>query len=146
MKEIYTEIEINASTRVVWGILNEFENFPKWNPFIQEISGNQQEGSQIDVFIKPPHSNGMRLKPTILIYKPEKELRWFGRLWIPKLFDGEHSFILRNLNDNKTLFIQKERFNGILILFFSSLLKDTESGFKLMNKALKNISENKNSK
>ncbi len=82
MKEIYTEIEINASTSTVWDILTEFENFPQWNPFIQEISGNQQEGSQIEVFIKPPHSNGMKLKPTILAYEPGKELKWFGRLWI----------------------------------------------------------------
>ncbi len=85
----------------------------------------------------------MKIKPTILTYEPEKELRWFGRLWIPKLFDGEHSFILLTISLNKTLFIQKERFTGILIPFFSSLLKDTESGFKLMNKALKDMAENK---
>ncbi len=61
----------------------------------------------------------------------------------PKLFDGEHSFILENITHDKTLFIQKEKFNGILVPFFSSLLKDTESGFQMMNQALKQISEEK---
>lgn len=143
MKEIYTEIEINAPASIVWSILTDFENFPQWNPFIKEIFGTKQVGSQIKGFIKPPNSNGMKLKPTILTYEPEKELRWFGRLWIPKLFDGEHSFIIKKISHDKVLFIQKERFNGLLVPFFSGLLKDTESGFEMMNNALKQIAEEK---
>ncbi len=141
MKEIYTEIEINASAGTVWNILTDFDDFPKWNPFIQKISGNLQEGAQIEAFIKPPNSNGMKFKPKILTYSPEKELRWLGSLWIPKLFDGEHSLIIKKISENKVLFIQKERFSGLFVPFFSGLLKDTESGFEMMNQALKKESE-----
>lgn len=174
MKELYTEIEINASASVVWDILTDFNNFPNWNPFIKEISGNLQEGSQIEVFItppknrsfqknhrffdapknqrffegffgrakifdfcKPPNSNGMRFKPKILTCKPKEEIRWLGNLWIPKLFDGEHSLIIEKISENKILFIQKEKFSGLLVPFFSSLLEDTKSGFEMMNQALK---------
>ncbi len=28
MKEVYTEVEINASASILWGVLTEFENFP----------------------------------------------------------------------------------------------------------------------
>ncbi|MEN4018651.1 MAG: SRPBCC domain-containing protein [Methanobacterium sp.] len=143
MKEIYTEIEINASASIVWDIITDFDNFPKWNPFIKEISGNQQEGSQIEVFIKPPNSNGMKFKPKIIKFQPEQELRWLGKLWIPKLFDGEHGLIIKKINDNKVLFIQKERFSGLLVPILSSMLKDTESGFELMNQALKEEAEKK---
>lgn len=145
MKAIYTEITINASASTVWNILTDFDNFPNWNPFIKEISGDQREGAQIEVFIMPPNSNGMKFKPKILTYKPEKELMWLGRLWVPKLFDGEHSLIIEKISENKVLFIQKERFSGLLVPIFSNLLKDTESGFKLMNKALKEESEKKRS-
>jgi uncharacterized protein YndB with AHSA1/START domain len=55
MKEIYTEIEINASAGIVWDILTDFDNFPNWNPFIKKISGILQEGERIEVFIKPPN-------------------------------------------------------------------------------------------
>jgi hypothetical protein len=143
MKEIYTEIEINASASIVWDIITDFDNFPKWNPFIKEISGDQQEGSQIEVFIKPPNSNGMKFKPKIIKFQPEQELRWLGKLWIPKLFDGEHGLIIKKINDNKVLFIQKERFSGLLVPILSSMLKDTESGFELMNQALKEEAEKK---
>lgn len=143
MKEIYSEIEINAPASTVWEILTDFENFPHWNPFIKELSGDLQEGSQIEVFIKPPNSNGIKFKPKILVYEPEKELRWLGNLWIPKLFDGEHSLIIKKIDDDKVLFIQKERFDGLFVPLFSNMLKDTESGFEMMNKALKQEAEEK---
>ena len=47
MKEIYSEIEINAPANVVWDIITDFDNYPEWNPFIMEISGNQIVGKQI---------------------------------------------------------------------------------------------------
>lgn len=59
MKEIYTENHINASPNIVWGILTDFDNYGKWNPFIKEISGIEQEGSELQIFIKPPNSDGM---------------------------------------------------------------------------------------
>ena len=80
MKEIYTEIHINSSPRIVWNILTDFDNYGKWNPFIKEISGVQQVGSELQIFIKPPNSNGMNFKPKILNYDPEKELKWPGKL------------------------------------------------------------------
>lgn len=98
MKEIYTEMEIDAPASVVWDILTDFESYPQWNPFILKISGDQIVGAQIDVFIKPPNSNGMRFKPKILSYTPEEELRWLGKLQIPRLFDGEHSLIIQKID------------------------------------------------
>lgn len=79
----------------------------------------------------------MKFKPKVIKFQPERELRWLRILWIPKLFDGEHYLIVNKINDNKVLFIQKERFYGILVLILSNLLKDTKFGFELMNNALK---------
>lgn len=146
MKEVYTEIEIDASAGIVWSILTDFDNFPNWNPFIKKISGDLQEGAQIEAFIKLPNSKGMKFKPKILAYTPEKELRWLGNLWIPKLFDGEHSLIIKEITGNKVLFIQKERFSGLFVPFFSGLLKDTNSGFEMMNQALKKEAESRYNK
>jgi hypothetical protein len=137
MKEICSKIQINASPSNVWSIITDFENYGKWNPFIKEISGDTKEGSTIQVFIKPPNSNGMKFKPKILKYEPEKEIRWLGKLWIPKIFDGQHSLTIKKLDENKVLFIQKERFNGLLVPLFTNLLKDTELGFQMMNQNLK---------
>ncbi len=142
MKEICTKIQINAPPNVVWDIINDFANYEKWNPFIRRISGNPKEGCEIKIFIKPPNSNGIKFKPKILKYDREKEIRWLGKLWIPKLFDGEHSLTIKKLNEDKVLFIQKERFTGLLVPLFTNTLKDTKSGFEMMNEKLKQKAEN----
>ncbi len=33
MKEIHTEIEINAPAGKVWRVLTDFPSYPEWNPF-----------------------------------------------------------------------------------------------------------------
>ena len=143
MKEIYTEIQINASPKIVWEIISDFENYGTWNHFIQEISGIPKEGSQIKVFIKPPNSKGIKFKPKILKYEPENEIRWLGKLWIPKLFDGEHSLKINKIDKNRVSFVQKERFSGLLVPLLANMLKDTKSGFEIMNNELKKESEKK---
>ena len=143
MKEIYTEIQINASPTTVWNILTDFDDFSRWNPFIKEISGNIKVGSQIYVYIKPPNSNAMKFKPKLLKYEPEKEIRWIGKFYLPKLVDGEHSLSIKKLNNENILFVQKETFSGLLVPFISGLLKDTKTGFELMNNELKKEAEQK---
>lgn len=141
MTEIYSEIQINASASVVWGILTDFEKFGEWNPFITEISGTLKEGSELRIFMEPPNSDGMEFKPTLKKVEAEKKIQWLGRVWIPKLFDGEHRWIINEIDDNTVLFIQKERFTGIFVPFFSKLLKNTKSGFEMMNQNLKQRAE-----
>ena len=143
MKKICTKILINASPSIVWHIITDFENYGKWNPFIREISGVTKEGSTIQVFIKPPNSNGMKFKPKILKYKSEKEIKWLGKLWVPKIFDGEHSLTIKKIEENKVLFIQKEQFNGLLVPLFTNMLKNTKLGFQMMNQKLKKEAEKK---
>jgi hypothetical protein len=143
MKEICTKIIINASPAVVWNIITDFENFGNWNPFIKKISGIPKEGNTIKVFIKPPNSNGIRFEPKILKYEPEKEIRWLGNLWVPKIFDGEHSLTIKKVEEYKVLFIQKEQFKGLLVPLFTNMLKDTKSGFIMMNEKLKQKAEEK---
>ena len=141
MKEVYSEIQINASASVVWDILTDFEKFGEWNPFIKEISGTLKEGSELRIFIEPPNSKGMEFKPTLKKVETEKKIQWLGKIWIPKLFDGEHSLTINQIDDNTVLFIQKERFTGIFIPFFSKLLKNSKSGFEMMNQNLKQRAE-----
>ena len=141
MKEVYSEIQIKASASVVWGILTDFEKFGEWNPFIKEISGTLKEGSELRIFIEPPNSKGMEFKPTLKKVETEKKIQWLGKIWIPKLFDGEHSWTINQIDDNTVLFIQKERFTGIFVPFFSKLLKNTKSGFEMMNQNLKQRAE-----
>jgi len=136
-RRIESDIEIDASPKRVWALLTDFALMPDWNPFIRSISGNLAQGAQLSVLIAPPGKPGMRFKPTVLSVRPERELRWLGRVLISGLFDGEHYFLLEPIEEGRTRLTQGEKFSGLLVGLLSGTLPATEAGFKAMNVALK---------
>ena len=143
MKIIETEIIIESNVSTVWNSLTNFESYPSWNPFIISIQGVSKVGDKFTVSIKPPNSSGMTFKPILLTFDKDREFRWKGQFIMKGIFDGEHYFILEKINDHQTKFIHGEKFNGLLVGLMSNILKNTVEGFKLMNVALKKVSENK---
>jgi hypothetical protein len=138
MKELRTEIEINASAERVWQLLTDFASFPQWNPFIRRASGEPKKGAQLQVYLQPSGTKGMTFRPKVLKVEPDRELRWLGHFMIPGLFDGEHIFTIEPLEAGRVRFVQREIFTGILVpLFARWLSKDTRQGFEEMNLALK---------
>ena len=144
MKELRTEIEINAPAARIWHILTDFASYPDWNPFLRWVRGEARTGARLEVRIQPSGTRGMTFRPTVLRADPERELRWLGYLGVPGLFDGEHEFTIARLSGGHLLvrFVQRERFTGVLVpLLFKLLERDTRRGFEEMNRALKTRAE-----
>jgi len=141
MKELRTQIEIEATPERVWEILTDFDAYPEWNPFIQAIEGEAAPGSKLEVRIEPPGGRAMSFKPIVLEAAPRQELRWLGRVLVPGLFDGEHSLRIEPIDDSRVRFVQAERFTGVLVPLFGKSLEKTERGFTAMNEALKRRAE-----
>jgi hypothetical protein len=143
MRELETKIEINTSAQLVWQILTDFDSYPEWNPFIRKINGEAKTGSRLQVAVQPPGSRAMTFKPLVIQAEPYRELRWLGRLLIPRLFDGEHRFVIESTGENKVLFTHAEIFKGLLVpMLWKSLDGNTRKGFQQMNQALKKRAEN----
>jgi hypothetical protein len=142
MKEIHTEIEIHAPAERVWQVLTDFAAYPQWNPFIRRVEGEIKAGARLRVVIQPSGGKGMTFRPTVVTAEPNRGLRWLGHLWVPGLFDGEHSFTVEPLGEDLVQFIQSERFSGLLLPLFTKMLdRDIRRGFEEMNRALKQQSE-----
>ncbi|MFK8102600.1 MAG: SRPBCC family protein [Saprospiraceae bacterium] len=138
--KISTQIQIKASPGAVWDVLTNFQEYPNWNPFLTEVSGTLAKGESLKI-----NAGGMRFKPKILRLETSRELQWLGHLFFTGLFDGTHHFLLNENSDGSTQFIHCENFSGILIpLFRGKLLRDTKNNFEKMNRALKNLVEQKN--
>lgn len=144
-REIHTEVVINAPASRVWQVLIDFEAYQHWNPFIHSVSGIVKPGNRISVQMLLGNRT-MTFRPTVLAVEHGKELRWLGHLFIPGIFDGEHSFVINPVGENQVLLIQSEKFNGLLVLFSGGLLETTERSFKAMNQAIKERSEHINQK
>jgi hypothetical protein len=144
MKELHSEIEIQAPAERVWQVLTDFAAFPEWNPFMRRVSGQIKTGARLDIYLRPTGAGGMRFRPTVLKAEPNRELRWLGHLLVPGLFDGEHILKIEPLGPGRVRFIQHEIFGGLIVpLLARSLDGSTRRGFEEMNLALKTRAENK---
>jgi hypothetical protein len=75
MKELRTEIEIQASPEKVWQILTNLDQWPEWNPFIHHALGKAQMGEAVDITFRSV-SKEMTLHCTVVKAEPNRELRW----------------------------------------------------------------------
>jgi len=142
MKEIRTEIEINAGAERVWRMLTDFAAYPEWNPCIVEISGEAREGARLKATLRPPGTRGWTFRPVILRVDRPRELRWLGRLGLRHIFDGEHVFTIEPITEKRVRFVQREIFSGLLVPFLAHMLDDkTLRGFEEMNRWLKKRAE-----
>ena len=137
MRELRSEIEIDAPQERVWRVLTYFGAYPEWNPFIRAIEGDLTPGSRLRVRIEPPGARATTFKPTLLAVAPNRELRWRGRLLLPGVFDGEHRLTLDRAGEARTRFVQSETFRGVLVPLLGRALDSTARGFEEMNQALK---------
>ena len=138
MRELRTEIEFEATTGEVWGVLSDLGAYPGWNPFLREIEGALGAGSKLRVRLQPEGERGITLRPTVLVAEPGRELRWLGHLLVPGIFDGEHRFEIEEAGPGRVRFTQSERFGGVLLPLMWKRLRDggTAKGFLAMNEAL----------
>lgn len=137
MREIDTEIEINASPERVWAVLTDFAAYPEWNPLVTSARGELKEGARLVIVVRVPDGPTMTFKPRVLKVEPARELRWLGTLPLPGLFNGEHIFRVEPAGAGRSRFLHGEKFTGLLIPFMGGTLKKTERGYVLMNEALK---------
>jgi hypothetical protein len=135
------EITIAASPERVWQVLTDFAAYREWNPFMLEASGRAAKGERLTIRMQPVDGRAMTFTPTVLEAEPQHRLRWLGRLLLPGIFDGEHSFTIEPADDG-VRFVQEEAFRGVLVpLIAKRLEKGTGPAFEQMNEALKTRAE-----
>ena len=79
----------------------------------------------------------MTFRPTITAVTEGRDLEWLGRLVMPGVFDGRHSFRLEATDDGRTRLTQAEEFSGVLVPFVGKVLERTRAGFGAMNEAVR---------
>jgi len=144
VKELRTEVEIQASPEKVWGILTDLASYPDWNPFIHRAAGTAALGEQITINYGTPGTKEGTLHCTVRTCDPNRELRWKWQILFPALYTGEHSFVIEPLGADRVRLIDCEVFSGLLTPFFAAQINtSSRRGFEAMNQALKARAETK---
>jgi hypothetical protein len=138
LKEIRTEIDIKASPDKAWGVLTNFNSFSQWNPSIRQINGAPKVGTKIKIHLHTSSGKIRIYQPTVTKVEPNRELRWYGKSFIPGMFNGERIFVIEPLGPNNIRFVHMEIFTGFGVSLVGDRLdKDLHQSFVKMNDAFK---------
>ena len=143
MRNISTEVIIEAPCDVVWNVLTDLSSYESWNRFLPRAEGLVQEGRSCKIWAKPPGPFTHRFRARSLRVSAGKEWVWSARLGnIPGINEIEISYILV-AEGPKTRFLQKKFFSGFFLffvwrLFVEKVIFDTTC---ILNEDVKSESE-----
>lgn len=138
--EVRCETTINAPQEVVWKILRDADDWPKWNPVLHGLQGDIRPGGKGKLLAKVGNGPVLPIGIEFVQVEAPKELRWRGGIRGGML--GEHYFELVPVGDGATRLIHGERFTGVLAKLVGPLLSGRlQSLYEEMNAELKRRAE-----
>ena len=135
-RDLLTTIDIAATPARVWAVLADTTAYPQWNPHMRLI-GRLEPGHVIE-HVEIDGDDRMVFRPRLLVVRPDRELRWLGRVMVPGLLDAEH-YVLLQPSGTGTLLTQGEHLRGPALWFFDA--GGLQRGFAEMNAALQGRAE-----
>ena len=133
MREIYSDVEVKAGPGVVWDVITGFDNFPDWNPFITNCSGDLTEGSTLEMKLSPPGSDEIAVSSKVVSAMAPKEFRWSAG---GPLFNSEHVTTIQPIGDQRVRVVQRGMYSGLLTPFKGGQIDKIKQGMDAMNEAI----------
>ncbi|MFL6434673.1 MAG: SRPBCC domain-containing protein, partial [Nitrososphaeraceae archaeon] len=101
-------------------------------------NGAPKVGTKLEIHLHTASGKRRIYKPTVTKLEPYHELRWFGKSFVPGMFNGEHIFNIETLGVNHILFLHREVFTGLGVALAGDRLdRDLYQSFEKMNNAFK---------
>ncbi|MFD5437389.1 SRPBCC family protein [Kitasatospora sp. NPDC127067] len=111
-----SEVTVAAPPDEVWRVLTDVPGWPGWVPGVREAALDGA-GPAADLTFRWV-LNGMRIRSTLAVVTPGREIAWTGRLAGSR---GVHRFLLRPAPGGGTVVRSEESIGGALIgLYYSS--------------------------
>lgn len=139
MREIKTEIQINAPIEKVWSVLIDINQWGKWNPVSKgEVKDGVKPGEILTIeMIDENGQTTTKYQPVVLDAESPCYFRWKAKMMAGFMFTNERIFELSE-NENGVLLINKETFSGLAVSIFWGKMKDfVGPTLDKMNQALK---------
>ncbi|MEW7279754.1 SRPBCC domain-containing protein [Aquimarina sp. 2201CG1-2-11] len=133
---IITQI-IDADPLVIWNVLTNSADYPKWNSTIVSIEGKIQQGEKIKLksILDPKRTFKLKIKEMIT----NQKMVWGDAM-------GKRTYTLKEL-DSGTLFTMTEKIGGFMFPLFASKIPPFDDVFEQFAQDLKKeVEKNANSK
>jgi hypothetical protein len=113
------EQNIHADVEIVWALLTDAKDFPRWNSTVTSIEGEIREGERLRLHVP---GTDRTFTPRVSDVVPGARMTWTGGF--APLFKGVRSFALQQRQDGSTDFAMRERFSGLMLPLVKRSLPD----------------------
>ena len=142
MSETVTDVIIDAPAERVWQALTDFSAYPEWNPLIRHVSGDLEDHARLTVTLAGADGSEHTSHPTVVRYRPGREIRWRDRPALPGIMDTETTFKVEPLGPEQVRFVHWHATSGLLAPFLGARDDAGLRGrLEAMNVALKGRAE-----
>lgn len=131
-RETAVSIDIQSDKSIIWALLTNATDFPRWNSTILSIAGSIGKGEKIKLKAKLDPKREFKLK--VKEFDPESKLVWGDAM-------GSRVYTLKTIGNNLTNFSMVEKIGGPLFPFFAKMIPPFDEAFEQFAKDLKKEAE-----
>lgn len=131
-RETAISIDIQADKSVIWRLLTNANDYPRWNSTIISINGKIALNEKISLKAKLDPKREFKL--SIKEFEPENKLIWGDAM-------GKRIYTLKNIGNNLTNFTMSEKIGGLIFPLFAKMIPPFDEAFEQFAHDLKNEAE-----
>ncbi|MBK8850267.1 MAG: SRPBCC domain-containing protein [Saprospiraceae bacterium] len=127
-RETAVSIDIQADKSIIWALLTNASDFPRWNSTVISIDGRIAPGEKIKLRSKLDPKREFSLK--VKEYDAEDKMVWGDAM-------GSRVFTLKTIGNNLTHFTMVEKIGGPLFPLFAGMIPPFDETFEQYVRDLK---------
>lgn len=131
-RETSVGININADASIIWALLTNASDFPRWNSTVVSIEGDIQENAAIKLISTLDSKRTFKLK--VKEFLPEQRMVWGD-------FQGTRVYLLQKNSDGSVNFSMSEKIGGPLFPLFAKMIPPFDESFEKFAADLKKEAE-----
>ncbi len=130
------ELNIQATASIIWSLLTDAKDFPRWNSTVSRVEGQIREGERLRLHVP---GTARTFTPRVSGVVPDERMTWTGGF--SPVFRGVRAFELRSCGDGSTDFVMEERFSGLMLPLVRGSMPDFGPVFERYANDLKREAE-----
>lgn len=131
-RETFVDIDIKADSSIIWALLTNASDYPRWNSTILSIEGEIKKGDKIKLrsVLDPKRVFKLQVKEMLA----ESSLVWGDAM-------GSRVYTLKPGDKNMTRFSMSEKIGGPFFPLFARMIPSFDQSFEQFARDLKNEAE-----
>ncbi len=131
-RETAISIDIQADKSIIWALLTNANDYPRWNSTVTSLDGKIAKGEKI--YLKSYLDAKRVFKLKVLELEAEKILVWGDAM-------GKRTYTLKTIGNELTNFSMIEKIGGLMFPLFAKMIPSFDESFEKFANDLKKESE-----